>query len=571
MKTVASHLANFLAARTSMRREVTPFLRFVLLQAIVVLLFAWIFHLLMEREGQTHSWVTGIYWTLTVMTTLGFGDITFQSDAGRIFSVVVLLSGVFMLLIVMPFVFVRAVYEPWVEQRNRARMKGVRRVPDAVQDHVLIASNDPIAFALVRRLELAGIGAWIIEPDEDIALRLRDAGLPVIAGDMEDVDSYDAAHVERARLVFANSRDQENSNIVLTVRERNPTVPIVSLVESEESIDVLELSGATHVLPLTQQLGEHLANRVHAGFTRANVIGQLYDLQLAEFPVAGSPFQGKTIGELALHDELGLTIVGVWRNGRLIAPSPEFVLGPSCIPVVMGTPEQLAELDEVLVIYNPNPHPVIVLGGGKVGRAAARALMARGVRVHMVEKSPSFAARAEGLVDRLIVGDAADRDVLEEAGIAQAPSILLTTHDDAMNIYLTVYCRRLNPTARILTRVTHERNVEAIQRAGADFVLSYASLGVHSVLAIVQRRQLVVLGEGADLFHIPLPRALVGQTVAEADLGARTGLHVIALQTGNEAITPLTADTRLTEGGTLIAVGTTACRERFRALFRRDA
>lgn len=264
--------------------------------------------------------------------------------------------------------------------------------------------------------------------------------------------------------MFANSRDQENSNIVLTVRERSLTVPIVSLVESEESIDVLELSGATHVLPLTQKFGEHLANRVHAGFTRANVIRQLYGLQLAEFPVAGSPFQDKAIGELALHDELGLTVVGVWRNGRLIAPSPEFVLGPSCIPVVMGTPEQIAELDGVLVIYNRNPHPVIVLGDGKVARAAARALMARGVRVHMVEKSPGFAARAEGLVDRLIVGDAAARDVLGEAGIAQAPSILLTTHDDAMNIYVTVYCRRLNPTAHILTRVTHEWMADAESR-----------------------------------------------------------------------------------------------------------
>jgi voltage-gated potassium channel len=569
MKTVASHLANFLVTRTSMRREVTPFLRFLLLQAVVVLLYAWLFHVLMEREGQSHSWVTGIYWTLTVMTTLGFGDITFQGDAGRLFSVVVLLSGVFMLLIVMPFVFVRAVYEPWVDQRNRARMKGVRRVPDTVQDHVLIASNDPIAFALVRRLELAGIGAWIIEPDEDIALRLRDVGLPVIAGDMEDADTYDAAHVERARLIFANSRDQENSNIVLTVRERNPSVPIVSLVESEDSIDVLELSGSTHVLPLTQQLGVHLANRVSAGLTHANVIGHLYGMQLAEFPVAGSPFEGRRIGELALDEELGLKVVGVWRNGRLRAARPDFTLTASCVPVVIGTPEQVAELDEVLVIYNPNPHPVIVLGGGKVGRAAARALKERGIRVHMVEKSSTSATGSEGLVDRLIVGDAADRVVLEEAGIAHAPSILLTTHDDAMNIYLTVYCRRLNPNARILTRVTHERNIEAIQRAGADFVLSYASLGVHSVLAIVQQRQLVVLGEGADLFHIPVPPTLAGRTIADADISGRTGLNVIALHAGGDTISLVSADTRLAVGSTLIAVGATENRDLFRVVFGR--
>jgi Trk K+ transport system NAD-binding subunit len=567
MKTIGSHLASFLAARTSMRRELAPFVRFMLLLSVVVLAYAALFHVIMVREGQQHSWFTGVYWTLTVMTTLGFGDITFQSDLGRLFSVVVLVSGVFMLLIVMPFVFVRAVYEPWVEQRNRARMKAIRALPDDVTGHVLIAANDPIAFALVRRLELASVPAWIIEPDEEIALKLRDAGLPVIAGDMEDVDTYVAARVEQARLVFANSRDQENSNIILTVRERNPTVPIVALAESEDSIDVLELSGASHVLPLTQQLGAHLANRVNAGVTHANVIGHFRELQLAEFPVAASPFEGKAIRELALREELGLTVVGVWRQGRLSPARPDFVLTPQCVLVVIGTAAQIDELNEVLVIYNANPHPVIVLGGGKVGRAAAAALRARGVGVHMVEKNAALVPRGEGLVDRLIVGDAADRDVLEEAGIANAPSILLTTHDDAMNIYLTVYCRRLNPQARILTRVTHERNIEAIQRAGADFVLSYASLGVHSVLAIVQQRELVVLGEGVDLFHVPVPKLLAGKTLAEADIGARTGLNVIAIQGAEDACTLPSPDTRMAAGATLIAVGGAEDRERFREVY----
>ena len=51
--------------------------------------------------------------------------------------------------------------------------------------------------------------------------------------------------------------------------------------------------------------------------------------------------------------------------------------------------------------------------------------------------------------------------------------MLLTTNDDAMNIYLAVYCRKLNRDLRIVSRITHERNVEAIHRAGADFVLRF--------------------------------------------------------------------------------------------------
>jgi hypothetical protein len=49
---------------------------------------------MLYAEGRYHSWITGLYWTLPVMTTLGFGDITFASDIGRLFSIIVLLSGI---------------------------------------------------------------------------------------------------------------------------------------------------------------------------------------------------------------------------------------------------------------------------------------------------------------------------------------------------------------------------------------------------------------------------------------------------------------------------------------------
>lgn len=567
MKTVGSHLASFLAGRNSIRRDLAPFVRFLALLAVVVLLYAWLFHIIMEQEGQTHSWFTGVYWTLTVMTTLGFGDITFHSDLGRMFSTFVLISGVFMLLIVMPFMFVRAVYEPWVERRNRLRLRSIRTIPAGVRDHVIVCANDPIALALVRRLELASISAWILEADEEIALRLREAGLPVVAGDVDDVDTYEAVHIEAARLVFANSTDPENTNIVLTVRERNATVPIVSLVESEDSIDILELAGASHVLPLTHSLGEQLANRVSAGVAQANVIGRFRELVLAEFPVTNTPFQDVTIRDLPLREELGLSVVGVWDHGRLAPARPDLCLSPLAVPVVIGTEAQIADLNELLVIYNTNLSPVLVIGGGKVGRAAARALTSRGVPVHIVEKDEAYAARCIGLADEVIVGDAADRRVLDRAGIASAPSILLTTHDDAMNIYLTVYCRRLNPMARILTRVTHERNVEAVQRAGADFVLSYASLGVQSVLAIVQGRALALLGEGVDVFHVPLPVSLIGRTLAEARIGEQCGLNVIALQQPDESLVVPSATDRLPAGTTLVAVGAPDDRDRFRRVF----
>jgi Trk K+ transport system NAD-binding subunit len=398
-------------------------------------------------------------------------------------------------------------------------------------------------------------------------MRMQDVGLPVVWGDVDSVETYRAAGADRARLVLANASDTVNSNIVLTVRVLTESVPIVAIAESEDSIDVLELSGASHVLPLTLKLGEHMANRVSAGTARANVIGKFHDLLLAEFPVHNTPLQDQTIRDTRLREFLGLTIVAVSEHGRLLPARPDLKLTPLCVPVVMGTPEQIEELNDVLVIYDANPNPVLIIGGGKVGRAAARALKQRDIPVHIVERNPDLEPKIVGIPDRLFLGDAADRKVLDEAGIAEAPSVLLTTHDDAMNIYLTVYCRRLNPEARILTRVTHQRNVEAVRRAGADFVLSYASFGVQMVFSIAQGRELVVLGEGADLFYVPLPASLVNKTLAEAAIGARTGLQVVALQEDGKIVTDLAADRRLSEGSALVALGSATERERFGAVY----
>jgi hypothetical protein len=102
----------------------------------MVTVYAVLFHLIIVHiEGQQHSWITGLYWTLVVMTTLGFGDITFTTDIGRLFSILVLLSGVVFLLVMLPFLFIRLFYAPWLE--SRVRLRAPREVPPGTSGHVI--------------------------------------------------------------------------------------------------------------------------------------------------------------------------------------------------------------------------------------------------------------------------------------------------------------------------------------------------------------------------------------------------------------------------------------------------
>ncbi|HET9440005.1 MAG TPA: NAD-binding protein [Longimicrobiales bacterium] len=544
------------------RRNLRLLWRFLILLLIMTVAYSLLFHVLMAAEGQDHSWITGFYWTLTVMSTLGFGDITFQSDAGRVFSIVVLLSGVFFLLIVLPFTFIQFFYAPWLEAQTRQRAP--RSVRNEVSGHIIITNYDPVASSLVRRLGYHHIPYFVTEPDSARALALHDQGVSVVVGEPDDAATYQRMRVSQARMVVATGDDYMNTNVAFTVRELNDELPIVTFARAPESVDVLELAGSTHVLRLTDMLGRSLARRTLGGDVRANTIGRFGELLIVEAPVLGTPLVGKTVGEGWVRDNTGLTVVGVWKRGRFETLRPDTVIDSSMVLVLAGSEEQVARFAELTAIYSSSDAPVLILGGGRVGRAAGAALADSGIPYKIVEKDPGRVRDPQNYV----VGDAADLQVLERAGIQEAPTAIVTTADDPTNIYLTIYVRRLRPDIQIISRATLEHNVSTLHRAGADFVMSYASMGANAVYNILEQDDVVMVAEGLDVFRVKVPPQLVGTTLEQSGIRADTGCSVVALETKGETIINPPADMPL-PGGTseLILVGTTESQREFIARY----
>ncbi|HUE82780.1 MAG TPA: NAD-binding protein [Pyrinomonadaceae bacterium] len=565
MKFLSTQITYFFGQQ-QIRQNLRALLKYLAFVVGVITLFSVLFHLIMLYvEGRQFSWLTGLYWTLTVMSTLGFGDITFHSDLGRAFSLVVLLSGIILLLIMLPFAFIRYFYAPWLEAQ--IHFQTPRSAPPDVSGHVIICEYDSIAPGLIRRLRLNQIPYFVIEPDPRVAAELLGDGISVIQGEIDDRLTYERLHVDRALMVFANAEDTINSNIILTVREVAPDVPIAAVATFEDSVDILELSGATQVLPLKQRLGEHLANRINIGRARAHLIGNFKGWQVVEFTVDDTPFSGLMIRETRLRELTGVNIIGVWEHGRLLPADPERFLSNLSVPVGIGTPEQIASLEKLLATNRDGTNTVLIIGGGKVGRAAGRALKQKGITVNMIDRKEELRERIGRIPDLLTIGDAADRDTLMRAGLQEAELVILSTNDDAVNIYLSIYCRRLKPDLRIVSRITHERNIEAIHRAGADFVLSYAPLGAESVISLIQGREPIIMGEGVDLFTVPTPQSLFGKTLAESQIGALTGLIVLAVETGNETITNPAPSTVFPPDSRLLMLGTNEQRQSFGEVF----
>ena len=529
MKFIPSQIIYFTRRRTT-KRNFKLLCYFILVLALLVMLFSVLFHYIMLFEDKEFSWVTGFYWTLTVMSTLGFGDITFASDLGKTFTMVVLLSGVLFLLVMLPFTFIQFFYGPWLESQSRA--KTPRQLPEGTKGHVILTSFDPMTMNLIEKLNIYDIDYAVIAPDLQRALELYDLNYKVVRGDLGDPATYKSLRIQEAAMLVANNDDMTNTNVSFTVREISENIPIVTNADADNSIDILQLAGSTHVFQFMKMLGESLARRTMGMSMGANVIGKFDQLLIAEAPAMRTPLEGKTILQSNLREKTGVTIVGLWERGRFELPRAETRINPTTVLVLAGSAEQLGKYDEAFSMYRVYKNaniPVIILGGGRVGKAAAKVLEERQIPYKIVEKNLRSIKN-----DHYIQGNAADLDTLNQAGIQKASSVIITTHDDSMNIYLTIYCRKLRSDIQIVTRANLDGNISKLHSAGADLVMSHASMGANTIINLLKPNKILMVAEGLNIFSVPVHDSLVGKSLADSQIRKKTSCSVIAINKNNK-------------------------------------
>lgn len=560
MKSLTTVIMQLFNDRTS-RVNITALVRFLGFIVLMVAIYSVIFHYIMEYEGRELSWVTGVYWTLTVMSTLGFGDITFNSDLGRIFSIIVLLSGVIFLLVLLPFTFIEFFYAPWMKAQQAARAP--IELPERTSGHIVLTKFDTVTKALIEKLNQYHYSYVVIIPDLTEALQLHDLGYKVMRGDLDDPKTYYAARVGQALMVASTANDQLNANVAFTVREISDTVPIIATANREASVDLLELAGCSQVFQLAEMMGQRLARQVADGATVAQVIGQFDDLMIAEASVRGTALVGQTLAETRMRERTGLNVVGVWQRGQFQTAAPETRLSDNTILVMAGSRDQVSRYNDQFCNARSHTAPVLIIGGGRVGRAVGRSLTVRGIDYRIIEKDRERVRNPA----KYVVGDGAELEILEEAGIRSTAAVIITTHDDDMNVYLTIYCRRLRPEAQIISRANLERNIPTLHRAGADFVMSYASTGSNAIINHIGRDNILMVAEGLDIFEVDIPPALVGKTLAEAEIRTKTGCTVIAIRTNGDIIPSPDPFAPLPAKGDLILIGVPEAEELFLKLY----
>jgi Trk K+ transport system NAD-binding subunit len=499
-------------------------------------------------EGDPRTFLHSLQVVVETFTTTGFGsDSPWVSPEMQVLVILMDLVGtllIFMALPVLAFPLLENVLSTTVPTS----------IEDGVEDHVVICSYTARAEALIDELDSWDVDHVIVESDRERATELYEGGHRVVHADPESITGLERAELASARALVADVSDQVDASIVLAAREVAEDIPIVSVVEEPGLKSYHRLAGADHVLSPRPLLGESLASKVTTAVTTelddAAELGG--ELEVAELPLRrGSRLVGKTLAESGLRERAGVTVVGAWFRGEFeTPPPPDATLTDGTVLLVTGREEQLEALKRLTLseLRRFTRGETVVVGNGEVGSTVTASL--------------DEANRPYTVVDRVemegvdVVGDATDPETLREAGIDDARSAILAMPDDTTTEFVTLVIRETSPRTEVIARVDERESVQKMYRAGADYVLSLATVSGRMIASTILEDEDVLSVDGQVSVVRTTAPELVGRTLGEAEVRSRTGCTVVGVERDGAVITDVGPSFRVEAGDELLVAGT---------------
>ncbi|MDH4140398.1 MAG: potassium channel protein [Coriobacteriia bacterium] len=209
----------------------------------------------------------------------------------------------------------------------------------------------------------------------------------------------------------------------------------------------------------------------------------------------------------------------------------------------------------------------IVAGLGRVGSAVAGMLAEERASFVVIDSDPECAgdAREQGWL--VVEGDATSEEVLHEAGVERARSLVTAVDTDADNLFVTFTARSVNPELFIVARSSQESSEDKIRKAGANRVLTPNVIGGRRMATMILHPvvsdflDLVTHGDNVEfqLQEVELKGGctIAGRTIREASVRDRTGAYILAIQSPDGTVnTNPSSSTALAVGDRLVVLGT---------------
>ncbi|MFP4478416.1 MAG: potassium channel family protein [Candidatus Izemoplasmatales bacterium] len=298
------------------------------------------------------SFIDAIYMTIITMSTVGYKEVVELNNIGKAFTILIILISVgmvgYLLKVIFDFFSQGDIRSVW--RRNKMNKK-----IDELRGHYIICGAGDTGLTVINQFIRRNVPFVVVENDEEVVKELEDLDVLYILGDANKEEILSKAQIENAKgLITTLSSDAENVFIVLTTRQMNKDIHIISRFHDRSTRKKLLLAGANRVVSPDEIGGKKMAQLMispHVQYFVDNIIdAKNMSINMEEVIVnKDSVLVGKTLREADISNKIGLIILAIRREDEEIIFNPKAneKLSIDDRMIVVGSKEQIDKISEI--------------------------------------------------------------------------------------------------------------------------------------------------------------------------------------------------------------------------------
>lgn len=298
-----------------------------------------------------YTWIDAIYMTVITITTVGFGEVNPLDTGAKIFTIFLILSSVvivgYAISIITEYILSKNNFED-IKQRK------MQKKIEAMINHIIICGYGRNGKQAAKKLLAYNKPFVVIEQSKEIIEKFQEDNIPFVFGNANEDDTLLKAGIEQAStLITTLPSDADNLFVVLSARQINKQMTIISRASQETSYNKLKLAGANNVIMPDRIGGDHMASLVVIPdliefIDNLGIVGER-NINIEEIKVEQlyNSSEEKTIRDLDLRKKTGCTVIGFKdvKGEYIVNPEADTRLVSGSKIIVLGRPEQITKLN----------------------------------------------------------------------------------------------------------------------------------------------------------------------------------------------------------------------------------
>ena len=303
-----------------------------------------------------YSWIDAVYMTVITITTVGFGEVFPLDPEAKIFTIFLILTSVIIVGYALKIITEYMISKNDISELKRKKMQ---KKIDALSNHIVICGFGRNGQQAAKKLGTHNRTFVVVESDKEIIDKHQNEGILFVLGNANEDEVLQSAGIQRAEcLISALPNDSDNVFVVLSARQMNKTIRIISRASNESSYSKLKLAGANNVILPDKIGGDHMASLVVVPdllefIDNLSIIGQT-TINIEEIAVEKlyDTSNIKTIQDFDLRKKTGCSVIGFKdeKGHYIINPEANQKLVPNSKVIVLGRPEQIQNLNSTFNI-----------------------------------------------------------------------------------------------------------------------------------------------------------------------------------------------------------------------------